>query len=96
MEANADILEKFIAAVDNSENSHLLSVPPGPNILSDLLLSSPIIQEEGGAVIANPASFEFGVDPSLDPELAMVCVFSWWFILGIADFDGGGTCATGR
>jgi 26S proteasome regulatory subunit N10 len=72
MDANADILAKFIAAVDSNENSHLLAVPPGPHVLSDLLLSSRIIQEEGGAVIANPASFEFGVDPSLDPELAMV------------------------
>jgi 26S proteasome regulatory subunit N10 len=62
-------------------------VPSGPNLLSDALISSPILsadrsasipEELGGtapATTAGPSTsnnFEFGVDPSLDPELAMV------------------------
>ncbi|KAL3897021.1 MAG: hypothetical protein SGCHY_003696 [Lobulomycetales sp.] len=75
VEENSELLSKFIEAVDGSnENSHLLAAPPGPSLLSDLLISSPIIQEEGGAVppgITSSAGFEFGVDPNLDPELAL-------------------------
>lgn len=78
VEENSELLSKFIEAVDGSnENSHLLAAPPGPSLLSDLLISSPIIQEEGGAVppgITSSAGFEFGVDPNLDPELALVCI----------------------
>lgn len=56
--------------------SHLVNIPPGPHILSDVLLSSPIIAGEDGApagfgASAGGAGFEFGVDPSLDPELAL-------------------------
>ena len=50
--------------------SHLISIPPGPHILSDVLLTTQIVGEE------NPSNnFEFGVDPSLDPELALVIQF---------------------
>lgn len=55
-------------------NSHLVTVPPGPNVLSDVLVSSPIISGPDGApsgVSGGGANFEFGVDPSLDPELAL-------------------------
>ena len=68
---------------------HLLTVSPGTHLLSDALISSPILsadrsasipEELGGtgsaaAAAAGPSTsnnFEFGVDPSLDPELAMV------------------------
>lgn len=63
-----------------------MTIPPGPDILSDILLASPILREDipGGGVAAGEASgsdavavsnnFEFGIDPSLDPELAMVCL----------------------
>ncbi|RKO95730.1 hypothetical protein CAUPRSCDRAFT_8911, partial [Caulochytrium protostelioides] len=43
---NTAKLEAFVAAVSSSDNSHLVSVPPGPHLLSDMLLASPII--EGG------------------------------------------------
>eukprot|EP00026_Physarum_polycephalum_P010171 Phypoly_transcript_10323.p1 GENE.Phypoly_transcript_10323~~Phypoly_transcript_10323.p1 ORF type:complete len:392 (+),score=98.37 Phypoly_transcript_10323:47-1222(+) len=87
---NAEKLENFIKSVDTAGESHLITVPAGPHILSDMLLSSPIIVGEGGgggfgaaaaasaAAAAAAASgatggeFDFGVDPSLDPELAMV------------------------
>eukprot|EP00124_Ichthyophonus_hoferi_P000288 Ihof_evm14s10 gene=Ihof_evmTU14s10 len=74
-EVNTAKLEAFVNAVNSKDgNSHLVSVPPGPHILSDILVSSPILAGEGGvqgAGGADTAQFEFGVDPSLDPELAM-------------------------
>ncbi|KAN0065339.1 proteasome regulatory particle base subunit rpn10 [Thecaphora frezii] len=78
-EENEDRLSKFIEAVNSGENSHLLSIPAGPQLLSDIILTSPVLQEEGGdSGGAGPSGtsgggnqFEFGVDPSMDPELAM-------------------------
>lgn len=60
--------------------SHLLTIPAGAQLLSDVILSSPILQEEGdgagpsgsGSGGGGGGGFEFGVDPSMDPELAMV------------------------
>lgn len=64
-----------------------MTIAPGPHLLSDILISSPIlsadrsssIPEALGGTGAGPSTatsganeFEFGVDPSLDPELAMV------------------------
>jgi len=87
-EADADgktILKSFAENVTSSDNSHLLTVHPGSQLLSDALISSPILsvdrsasipEELGGSAPAAAGSstsnnFEFGVDPSLDPELAM-------------------------
>ncbi|KAH7101118.1 hypothetical protein BKA62DRAFT_704314 [Auriculariales sp. MPI-PUGE-AT-0066] len=83
-EENAERLRAFIENVSSSDNSHLVTVAPGPRLISDAVISSPIlagdtgIPEElmGDAGGAGPSSgagndFEFGVDPSLDPELAM-------------------------
>ncbi|ORZ11875.1 hypothetical protein BCR42DRAFT_379524 [Absidia repens] len=74
---NTAKLEAFINNVNNSDNSHLVSIPPGPHILSDMLMSTPIIAGEDGAP-GNFSSggggggdFEFGIDPNLDPELAL-------------------------
>lgn len=76
---NVEILEKFIGAVNSNENSHLVNIPPGPHVLSDLVLSS-IMQEPGAAASggggggAAAGGFDVdsgGVDPSMDPELAM-------------------------
>ena len=50
---NQEKLEAFIAAVNSGENSNLLTVPPGPHILSDIIISSPILQDgEGGGGMA--------------------------------------------
>lgn len=83
------ILEKFVEAVGGSsgEGSYLAVVPPGPNLLSDAIITTPIVSMgaagDGGAGDgfgdANGAGgggsggggFEFGIDPSADPELAM-------------------------
>ena len=84
-EENKDKLEAFHAAVNSGDTSHLVSVPAG-TILSDMLFATPIFMEEGaggpgGAEGGAPARQslvvdgfdygELGVDPALDPELAM-------------------------
>jgi len=78
---NTEKLEAFIGAVNNNNNSHLITIPPGPHILSDILLSSSIIRgdddigsgvgtPQGGAISGGGAGGYF-VDPNLDPELAL-------------------------
>ncbi|XP_067365186.1 26S proteasome non-ATPase regulatory subunit 4-like isoform X2 [Channa argus] len=72
-EMNTEKLTAFINTLNGKEGagSHLVTVPPGPS-LADALLSSPILAGEGGAVLGlGPSDFEFGVDPSADPELAL-------------------------
>jgi len=79
-------LKAFIENINSGDNSHLVTIAPGPHLLSDILISSPIlsadrsssIPEALGGTGAGPSTatsganeFEFGVDPSLDPELAM-------------------------
>ncbi|TPX46042.1 hypothetical protein SeMB42_g01300 [Synchytrium endobioticum] len=70
---NTAKLEAFIAAINSGDNSHLVTIPPGPHILSDILITSPIVQGDDDAPpgFANTENFEFGVDPNLDPELAL-------------------------
>lgn len=76
---NTEKLEAFLSAVNSNDNSHLVLVPLGA-ILSDCLLTSPICQSEdgtpmagggGGAAAAGGTDYEFGVDPNIDPELAL-------------------------
>lgn len=68
-------LESFVNAVNNKEgSSHLVTIPPGPHILSDILLTSPIVMGADGISAGGSGGaggFEFGVDPALDPELAL-------------------------
>lgn len=75
-------LEALLAAVNNNDSSHLVHVPTGPNALSDVLISSPVFTAdgEGGSGFAAAAAaaaaggvsdFDFGVDPNIDPELAL-------------------------
>ncbi|KAF9918326.1 hypothetical protein BX616_009341 [Lobosporangium transversale] len=72
---NTTKLEAFVAAVNNNDNSNLVTVPPGPHLLSDVLVSSAIVAGEDGSapayVSSGGGSYEFGVDPNLDPELAL-------------------------
>ncbi|KAK9454944.1 hypothetical protein V1511DRAFT_377207 [Dipodascopsis uninucleata] len=77
---NVEKLDAFIASVKSGENSHLLTVPPGPHLLSDVIVTSQILTDEDGMPQVSGAgsgagaggdSFEFGVDPNLDPELAL-------------------------
>merc|ERR1712166_774886 len=77
---NTAKLEAFVAAVNNNDNSHLVTIPPGNHVLSDLLLSSPIVSGSGGggggAAGGGGNLDEFGVDPNFDPELHMAMQLS--------------------
>lgn len=71
---NNDVFTSFISVLNGKDGtgSHLVCVPRG-SVLSEALISSPIIQGEdgtGGAGLGG-AGFEFGVDPNEDPELAL-------------------------
>ncbi|XP_055322046.1 26S proteasome non-ATPase regulatory subunit 4 isoform X2 [Sitodiplosis mosellana] len=71
---NNDLLTAFVNTLNGKDGtgSHLISVPRG-SVLSEALISSPIIQGEDGQGAANlsGAGFEFGFDPNEDPELAL-------------------------
>merc|ERR1719506_2975537 len=72
VEENNTKLDKLIAAVNSNETSHLVEIPVGPKLLSDVLLSSAIITPEGEAPMAGGggdggAGFEFGINPAEDP-----------------------------
>uniref|UniRef100_A0A8C9V8N8 26S proteasome non-ATPase regulatory subunit 4 n=2 Tax=Scleropages formosus TaxID=113540 RepID=A0A8C9V8N8_SCLFO len=72
-EINTEKLTAFINTLNGKDGtgSHLVTVPPGPS-LADALLTSPILAGEGGAMLGlGTSDFEFGVDPSADPELAL-------------------------
>jgi len=80
-------LRAMVTAANSNGNSHFLDVPMGVSMITDVLIASPIINEgmdtgmadvsggnAGGAgVPAAPTRFEEfgGIDPNLDPELAM-------------------------
>jgi len=83
---NEQKLEEFVKAANTSDNSHYLNIPPGVQMLSDAIISSAIVSDEGGAEAADIGGgaggaeprvpggqfSEFGgIDPNLDPELAM-------------------------
>lgn len=71
---NNDVFTSFINVLNGKDGtgSHLVCVPRG-SVLSEALISSPIIQGEDGTGAAGlgGAGFEFGVDPNEDPELAL-------------------------
>ena len=79
--ANTKKLEAFNKNVKGGDGSHLAIIPPGPSLLSDHLVSTPILGSDGsaprgedgvggGGDVGGP-SFAFGVDPDADPELAL-------------------------
>ena len=78
---NTKKLEIFNETVNSGDGSHLIIIPPGPSLLSDHLLSSAILGGDGTAPRGGEdgvggsgepgGGFEFGVDPSADPELAL-------------------------
>lgn len=84
-ELDEDITQKLTAfneAIKGGEGSYLAVVQPGPGLLSDQLVTSPILNGDGssggagmggggGDAGGDASSFEFGIDPSLDPELAL-------------------------
>ena len=75
-------LEAFNENVKGGNGSHLEIIQPGPSLLSDHIISTPILAGEGvaprggdtgaeGGGDAGGGGFDFGVDPSADPELAL-------------------------
>jgi 26S proteasome regulatory subunit N10 len=82
-------LQAFSDNVQSAERSYLATIPPSANLLSDSLISTPLLGGdgtsgaggaggsggEGGASGGN--DFEFGVDPSVDPELALALRMSF-------------------
>ncbi|CEP65045.1 proteasome regulatory particle base subunit RPN10 LALA0_S18e00474g [Lachancea lanzarotensis] len=83
IESNTSILEEFIQTVNNpqEEGSHIATISPGPRLLYEHIAASSIVLEEGaesgfggvgGAGMGGGQDFmDFGVDPSMDPELAL-------------------------
>jgi len=67
---NTDKLEAFLNDVNNNDESHIVTVPPGPHILSDIILQSPIIAEGTGQY-----GSEF-INADTDPDLAMALKLS--------------------
>ncbi|KAM9906714.1 hypothetical protein OXX79_001390 [Metschnikowia pulcherrima] len=70
--ANTSKLEKFHAAVNNHDNSHLVTVSPGPRLLYEVIASSPILVEDGFDV-GDSGDFMGmgGIDANMDPDLAL-------------------------
>lgn len=71
-------LQAFNDEVKSNDGSHLVVIPPSSKLLSDQLVSTPILLGEGasapGASSSMGASneeFEFGFDPAMEPELAL-------------------------
>ncbi|KAH0691933.1 hypothetical protein KY289_019291 [Solanum tuberosum] len=74
----AEKLEALVAAVNNNDNSHIIYIPPGARDLSDVLGRNPIFTRDVDsrkrfAAVASGAGsgYDFGVDPNLDPEIAL-------------------------
>lgn len=71
---NNEKLSNFVKTINGKEEggSHLVTVSTGP-MLSDALVSSPVIvgEDGSGAVPGGMSGFEFGIDPNEDPELAL-------------------------
>ncbi|KAK8218303.1 hypothetical protein IWZ01DRAFT_492567 [Phyllosticta capitalensis] len=82
---NVKKLEAFNEAIKGGDGSSLTVIPPSSNLLSDAIVTSPIIGGEaapgGGAGGSGGAEasqeWEFGVDPSMDPELALALRMSF-------------------
>ncbi|KAF2146542.1 uncharacterized protein K452DRAFT_262403 [Aplosporella prunicola CBS 121167] len=81
-------LESFNENVKGGDGSHLAIIPPSSNLLSDAIVTTPIIGGEASSGSAGGAGagaggdtgtndFEFGVDPSMDPELALALRMSY-------------------
>eukprot|EP01059_Diplonema_ambulator_P033740 TRINITY_DN719_c0_g1_i1.p1 TRINITY_DN719_c0_g1~~TRINITY_DN719_c0_g1_i1.p1 ORF type:complete len:348 (+),score=140.69 TRINITY_DN719_c0_g1_i1:37-1080(+) len=72
-EENVKLMETFVEHVNSKQQdrdtSHLLVVKEGQSV-ADALLSSPILNPDGTS--SGGGDHPFGVDPNIDPELAMV------------------------
>ena len=73
---NTSKLEKFNSAINNHDNSHLVTVPAGGRMLYEAIATLPILMEEG-ADLGDSMGGMFGgsggdiIDPNMDPDLAL-------------------------
>ncbi|KAH7326645.1 hypothetical protein B0I35DRAFT_387588 [Stachybotrys elegans] len=76
-ESTQNKLQAFNDAVKANEGSYLVVIPPSSKLLSDQLISTPILlgsdaSGPGGAGVGSSNDeFEFGFDPAMEPELAL-------------------------
>lgn len=82
-------LEAFNENIKGGDGSHLEIIPPSPNLLSDSIIATPILAGDGvggtssmggaggEAGDGGASQFEFGVNPELDPELALALRMSY-------------------
>lgn len=82
-------LQAFSDNVQSAEGSYLATIPPSANLLSDSLIATPLLGGDGtsgaggaggsggDAGASGGNDFEFGVDPSVDPELALALRMSF-------------------
>lgn len=71
-QTNTTKLEKFISVVNSNDNSHLVTVPPGPRLLYEVIASLEILVEGGGNGQDMGGDFGFGdFDAGMDPDLAL-------------------------
>lgn len=80
---NVPKLEALVQAANNSSNSHFMDVPLGITMITDVLFTSPILGNdegsmpgmggaEGGMGAGGDRFAEYGgINPELDPDLAM-------------------------
>ncbi|KAM7184161.1 hypothetical protein V8F20_012333 [Naviculisporaceae sp. PSN 640] len=78
IEENEKKIENFVKEVNGPEGSHMVTIPPSSQLLSDQLLATPIMGSRApggpgpsGADAGDGEEFPYGIDPSLDPELAL-------------------------
>ncbi|KAF2467526.1 uncharacterized protein BDR25DRAFT_266975 [Lindgomyces ingoldianus] len=88
-EDNLKKLQAFSENCQSAEGSYLAIIQPSSNLLSDSLVTTPILGGDGSAGGAGASAaraeggessgnaFEFGVDPSVDPELALALRMSY-------------------
>ncbi|KAJ2388730.1 proteasome regulatory particle base subunit rpn10 [Coemansia sp. RSA 2603] len=73
--SNEQKLTAFVDAANNNNTSHLVTIPPGPHVLSEQIRASPIVGEiqtgAGGSGGGGGGDFDFGMDADMDPELAL-------------------------
>lgn len=70
---NSPKLEKFNQIINNHDNSHLVTVSPGPRMLYEVIANSPILVD--GSFEGDFGGFNEGfgdmADPNMDPDLAL-------------------------
>ncbi|OQS06106.1 26S proteasome non-ATPase regulatory subunit [Thraustotheca clavata] len=76
VDLNANKLQVFVDAANSNQNSHLITVPAGV-LPSDVLVTSPVFNADGDNSMGGQGSTsndfaEYGgVDPNMDPDLAL-------------------------